>query len=84
MLKHYPLTSLAVLTLLLSACSTPVGVPVKPEIDASIKEPCRGFAPAAIKAGDDIRIAWLASDKHRDLVLSECSAKHQAVLSAVQ
>ena len=67
----------------LCACTT-VGVPVKPEIDAKLKEPCRKLPALVVPLGVDLRPFILANRAQSEFVLAECSGKHQGVLEAVQ
>jgi hypothetical protein len=73
---------LALLILNLCACTIPLSV--KPEIDATLSEPCAPLPEINLVIGQDIRTAWLESRAADVKVHNECMAKHQGVLDAVR
>ena len=75
---------LSVLLLLaLSACTTPVGIPIKPKISKELLEPCGGLPKLDAKAGEPIEEAVLRNRALSESAMTLCSAKHVGVLTSV-
>ena len=77
----------ALLTLILSACSTapqPPAQPVTPKISPALKKPCDPLPKLAVDPKDtDIRPELLENRAASERVHAECSSRHRGVLRAI-
>lgn len=55
----------------------------KPEVSDYLRTTCEALPKLVIEPGKEMRHAILANRAASELVLAECSAKHQGVLKAV-
>ena len=68
----------------LSACSTaPTAEPVAIRLPATLTAPCEPLPALAVEPGQDLRPAILSNRVESERVHAECSARHRAVLQAI-
>jgi hypothetical protein len=80
----YPLLPLfALLTLILSGCSTPPSEPVAVRLPPALTAPCEPLPLLTVEIGQDLRPAVLQNRVDSERVHAECSARHRAVIQAV-
>lgn len=73
------------LTLSLTACTTPQTLLVPPELSSDITAPCLPLPQLVVPANEmaDMRVAILKNRIESVLIHNECVAKHAAALSAI-
>lgn len=70
----------------LCACSTapPAAEPVRVRLTAAMVQPCEPLPALQAQPGEDLRPLLLANRVESERVHAECSARHRAVVQAVE
>lgn len=80
----YPRLALpALLIMNLSGCTTPPAEPVAIRLPTALIAPCEPLPALQVEPGQDLRPAILSNRADSERVHAECSARHRAVVQAV-